>query len=85
MYFDGFIYPEYKNIIKINNTINYLNCNYSNKILIIDGINSKKIDIILPSNNVKLGTIFNIKLLVNLNTINIKFEDNELNLIIMIL
>lgn len=80
LYYNEFTYPEHKNIIKINNITNYLNSGYSNKLLIIDNINSKKIDIILPSSNVFVGIVFKIVILTNLVSINIKFEDNELNL-----
>lgn len=80
LYYNEFIYPEHKNIIKINNITNYLSSNYSNKLLIIDNINSKKIDVIIPSSNVFVGITYKILLLTDLKSINIKFEDNELNL-----
>ena len=79
LYFDEFIYPEHKNIIKINNITNHLEINYSNKLLIIDNINTKKMDIILPSTNVSIGIVYKILLLTNLIGLNLKFEDSELN------
>ena len=79
LYYNDFIYPEHKNFIKINNIINNLDNSVSNKLLIIDNINTKKIDIIISSTNVLLGCVYKILLLTDLVSLNIKFEDNELN------
>ena len=77
--YNKFDYKEYLNIIYLNNNINYLLQEYSNKLLIIDNtINN--VTITLPSNNIYIGLIYNILLLNNLLYLNINCEDNELRL-----
>ena len=76
IYYNEFLFNEYKNIVKLNNNINYLQLDYSNKLLVIDRNNLVRLELILPS-NIFVGVIYKILLLSDLNNLNIKFEDNE--------
>ena len=80
IYYNEFLFNEYKNIVKLNNNINYLQLDYSNKLLVIDRNNLVRLELILPSKNVEVGIVYKILLLSNLNNLNIKFEDNEDNI-----
>ena len=80
IYYNEFIYNEYKNIIRLNNNINYLGIEYSNKVLIVDRNSLFRLELILPSKNIEVGIVYKILLLSNFNSINIKCEDNEDNI-----
>ena len=73
--YDNFIYNENLNIIKLNDTINNLSINYSNKLLIIDN-NNQNISIILPSKNIYIGLSYTIIFNINVNILNISCEDS---------
>ena len=73
--YDTFLYNETINIIKLNNSINSLLTEYSNKLLIIDNINTN-VSLIIPSTNVYVGLTFKILFNIDLNILNIYFEDN---------
>ena len=72
LYYNYFDYNEYKNIFKINSNINYLEKNYSNKQLLIDRSNLKRLEIILPSRDIQLGIVYKILFLYDLISLNIK-------------
>ena len=80
LYYNYFDYNEYKNIFKINSNINYLEKNYSNKQLLIDRSNLKRLEIILPSRDIQLGIVYKILFLYDLVSLNIKCEDNNDNI-----
>lgn len=77
LYYDSFIYNEYINIIKLNNIENNILLNESNKLFIIDKLNIKKIQIVLPSSNIEIGASYRFFLLKDLISLNIKCEDNN--------
>lgn len=80
LYYDHFNYNEFINIFKVNNNINYLQKTYSNKLLLIDRSDLKRLEIILPSTDIKLGIVYKILFLHDLVSINIKCEDNNDNI-----
>tara|TARA_Y100000739_G_scaffold228220_1_gene239475 strand:- start:185 stop:1519 length:1335 start_codon:yes stop_codon:yes gene_type:complete len=80
IYYNNFNYNEFQNIFKINNTTNHLQKTYSNKILLIDRSELKRLEIILPSTDIKLGIVYKILFLHDLVSINIKCEDNNDNI-----
>lgn len=73
--YDTFLYNETINIIKLNNSVNSLLTEYSNKLLIIDNINTN-VSLIIPSTNIYVGLTFKILFNIDLNILNIYFEDN---------
>lgn len=73
--YNSFLYNENLNIIKLNDTINNLFINYSNKLLLIDNIN-QNISIILPSKNIYIGLTYDIIFNININILNISCEDS---------
>tara|TARA_B100000401_G_C52810266_1_gene723359 strand:+ start:1302 stop:2645 length:1344 start_codon:yes stop_codon:yes gene_type:complete len=80
IYYNHFDYNEFINIFKINNNTNHLEKTYSNKLLLVDKIQLKRLEIILPSNNIRLGIVYKILFLHDLISINIKCEDNTDNI-----
>jgi len=80
LYYNDFDYNEFINIFKINNNTNYLKKTYSNKLLLINRKDLKRLEVILPSIDIKLGIVYKILLLHDLVSINIKCEDNTDNI-----
>lgn len=76
LYYNKFIYNEKKNIVHLNNNINHLLPKYSNKLLLISNTNTN-ISIILPSTDIYLGINYKILFNIDINTLNISFEDSS--------
>ncbi len=69
-------YVQKKYINYLNNKINYLDYKNNNEILLINNIYNK-ITIIINSDNLEIGTNFEILLLKNLDLLLIEFDDNN--------
>lgn len=73
--YNNFSYTETLNIVRLNNSVNSLLTEYSNKLLIIDNTNTN-VSLIIPSTNIYIGLTFKILFNIDLNILNIYFEDN---------